>query len=136
MFKGYLLKVCGQEKYFEGDWIIRKSYKALPNQRTEITAYRDDYTQDLTRITAPGLKTKITFTIPPVNLKTKMKIKEFFKAAEKVELERKVYLTYWNDEDDCYKNGYFYIPDLTFTIDDYTKDDIMYESLEVSLVEY
>lgn len=136
MFNGYLLKVCGKNIIFDGAWITRKSYRALPNQRTEITAYRDDYTQELTRVTAPGLKTKITFTIPPVDLKTKAKIKQFFKSAEVVELERKVKLTYWNDEDDCYKDGFFYVPDLTFTIDDYTDSDIMYEALEVSLVEY
>ena len=136
MFKGYLLKVSGKDIIFDGAWITRKSYMALPNQRTEIAAYRDDYTQALTRVTAPGLKTKITFTIPQTNLETKGKIKQFFKAAEVVELERKVKLTYWNDEEDCYKDGFFYVPDLTFTIDDYTDTDIMYEPLEVSLVEY
>ena len=133
-FKGFLLKNSSGEtldKYIQFD-----TYMSTPNQREEIDAYRDDNTRELYRETADGMKTAIKFTTMPVNIEKKIAIQNFFKNATVIDKERKVYLTYWNDEDNVYKDSYFYIPDIQFTIKRITDNDIFYEPLDIDLIEY
>lgn len=135
-FKGYLIKNAGNSEVLKGKWIERSTYLATPDQRVEIEAYRDDYTQDLTRVTSPGLKSKIVFKTCPMDLEEKTKFITFFNNAMVDRLQRKVHLTYWNDDVNEYDTGYFYYPDRTWPVKDYTSDNILYDSLEIQLIEY
>lgn len=135
-FKGYLLKAVKTGQIFNSKWIEIESYSSAPNQREEISAKRDDYTRNLIRVTAPGNKTAIEFTTTSCNLQTKMQIQNFFYAGETDHLQRKIELEYWNDEENKYKTGFFYRPDIKFTIETHGKNDIKYKPLEISLVEY
>lgn len=135
-FKGYLLKAVKTGKIFNSGWIEIESYSSTPNQREEISAKRDDYTRNLIRVTAPGKKTAIEFTVSSCDLKTKMEIQDFFYAGETDHLQRKIELEYWNDEDNKYETGFFYRPDIKFTISEHGKTDIKYKPLDISLVEY
>lgn len=121
---------------FPHGYIKADSYSVNPDQREEIKAYRDDYTRDLTRITASGMKTKITFTIRPMNLNEAYTIEKWFQDHESSRTERKIYLKYWDDETFQYKFGYFYRTNHEHKINYITDTDIQYGETEISLTEY
>nr|DAU37946.1 MAG TPA: hypothetical protein [Caudoviricetes sp.] len=134
VFNGFLLKNSSGETI--DNYIQFDTYNSTPNQREEIDAYRDDNTRELYRATADGMKTAISFSTKDLDLNKKMAIQQFFTNATVIGKERKVYLTYWNDEDNVYKSSYFYIPDIKFTIKRIESDNIFYEPLDIELIEY
>lgn len=132
-FLGYLLK-CHNNT--DNSWLLASSYKSTPNQREEIKAIRDENTRNLTRVTAQGTKTVIEFQTLPVDLVGKKKIQKFFNDAMTDKLQRKVTVTYWNDEDNDYKTSSFYLPDIEFNIDYIDETNIYYSPLTFKLIEY
>lgn len=136
-WKGYFFKATATNQIFPNEYINWASYSSSPNHREEIKAYRDENTRDLTRITAAGRKTSIQFTTrPKLHLADKIAIQTFFTSAESDADQRKINLQFWNDEENIYKTGDFYRPNLDFKIRMITDDDIIYESLTIDLVEY
>lgn len=135
-WRGYLLKNAVTDSIIISKYIMAESWGSTPNQREELEAYRDDNSRTLHRVTADGHKTPITFEIIPCTLEDKIIVQNFFKTATVNEKERKVELTYWNDEDNDYKTSYFYIPNITWKIDDYDDNTINYDSTTIELVEY
>lgn len=154
-FLGYFIKATKTNQEFPTQYIAYDTYSCTPNQREEIKAYRDENTRELYRITASGMKTKITFsTRANLHKADKVAILNFFTTAEGRETDaatalkqRKVQLTYWNEEEDTYKTSYFYRPNLTFKIKSMkptkrhdingnTIYDIIYEALDFELIEY
>ena len=136
-FKGYLLRATATNTIFPNNYILLESWSSTPNQREEIKAYREENTRDLHRITAAGKKSKWSFsTKPKIHLADKIKIQEFFTQAEINADERKVELEFWNDETNQYEIGYFYRPDTEFPIYKITENDIIYNSLKITGVEY
>ena len=133
MFQGYLLSGGGTP--FPHGHINYKTWQSTPNQRQDLDAYQDS-TGRLHRNVVPYDRTKIIFKTLDVDLPAKMSIQAFFNAATTNARERKCRLTYWNDEENAYKTGDFYIPDITFTIKDITGDNIFYDELEIHLIEY
>ena len=134
-FEGYLFK-SGSD-IFPHQYINYESYSTLPNSREEIKAYRDDNTRDLTRVTASGTKSSFSFkTRPNLHLTDVEEILKFFTSHESSALERKIELTYWNNESLEYKTSNFYRADITFEIKQITDNDIIYNEAEISLVEY
>nr|DAT76591.1 MAG TPA: hypothetical protein [Caudoviricetes sp.] len=136
-FKGYLLRAVRTDTIFPNDYILYSSWKSTPNQREEIKAYRDDNTRELYRVTAEGQKSIFQFdTIDGLSLQDKINIQNFFTSAEINTKERKVQLEFWNEENNQYSIGYFYRPNMEFTIQDISEDDITYSSLTFEFVEY
>lgn len=134
-FAGYLLK-SGND-IFPHQYIQLESWSTTPNQREEIKAYRDDNTRNLTRVTAAGRKTAIQFkTRPHLHLAEKQAIQNFFVDHETDHAERKLPITFWNDESNTYQTAYFYRPNMKFTIEKITDDDIVYAEFTFDLVEY
>lgn len=144
-FLGYLLK-SGND-IFPHEYIQLESWESTPNQREEIKAYRDDNTRNLVRVTAAGRKTVISFkTRDGLNKAQKEEIIDFFTSHETNAAERKIPITYWNDEDAQYKTGDFYRPNMKFPISQiltiYDRNslrpryDIRYGELQIELVEY
>lgn len=120
------------EKYIQVD-----TYKSTPKQREEIKAYRDENTRNLTRITAKGMKSKIVFsTRDNLSLDEKIEIQNFFYNAETNHTERKVKIKYWDDENNCYDEGFFYRPNMDFEIKTVSNDTIKYKSFNFELIEY
>lgn len=140
IFAGYLLKVPKENSadvIFPHQYIVLESWKTTPNRREEIKAYRDDNTRNLTRITAAGRKTDITFvTRDRLTLAEKQAIQQFFTDNESNAAERKIKLVYWNDEENTYKTGDFYRANAEFPIKKITEDNIIYGQLQIDLVEY
>lgn len=136
-FKGYLLRAVRTDTIFPNDYILYSSWKSTPNQREEIKAYRDDNTRELYRVTAEGQKSVFQFdTIDGLSLQDKINIQNFFTSAEINTKERKVQLEFWNEENNQYSIGYFYRPNMEFTIQDISEDNITYSSLTFEFVEY
>lgn len=135
-FLGYLIK-NNITKNTDNSFIELSSYESIPNQREELVAYRDDNTRNLTRITAAGKKSKITFsTISGMNLQNKISFQNFFNTAMVDTAQRKVSITFWDDESNVYKSGFFYIANTTFPIIEIRDNDIIYDSVKIELVEY
>jgi len=148
-WKGYLLRAKNGDTYtkFPMKYINEASWETTPNQREEIKAYRDENSRDLHRVTAAGKKTSISFrTRPNLHLRDKIAIQKFFTDNEqssssasenaKRKSQRRITLQYWNDESNEYKTSDFYRTDIKFTIKKVTDDDIIYEEIQIELVEY
>ena len=141
-FQGYLIaavkEVSGVTTYipFPNQYIQFDSYSSNPKQREEIKAYRDDNTRELYRVTAEGKKSKITFTVRPLNLAQKMAFQSFFYDNEVDHVQRKIQIKYWDDDSNTYSTGYFYRPNMEFPINHITADDIKYKEFKMELIEY
>ncbi len=134
-FSGYLLK-SGND-VFPHHLIVYDSYTTLPNSREEIKAYRDDNTRNLTRITSQGTKSSFSFkTRENLHLSDIETIKNWLTSHYSIALERKLNLTYWNNEELQYKTADFYCADIKYPIKKITNNDIIYGSFEISFVEY
>ena len=146
-FEGYLFKKTVTQGTstidvpFPNKYIALDTWSSTPNQREEIKAYRDDNTRDLTRVTAQGKKSKFSFkTRKKLHLNEKKEIQQFFTDGEQQTggdpNQRKIQLTFWNDESNSYKTGYFYRPNMEFKIYKITDDDIIYDEMSFELIEY
>lgn len=136
-FEGYLIKfgnVIMPNKY-----LVLDGWKATPNQRVEADAYRDANGL-LHRETLSNYKTQISLSVAELELTAKMEFQSIINQAMLNETERKVDVTYWNDETNQYvkaPNG-FYLPDIEWTISnvDEKKKNITYKEFTVKLIEY
>lgn len=135
-FRGYLLKFGNIE--LPNSYLMMDKCQSIPNQRTEIEAYREDYSQLLHRVTATGVKTKQIFYFRPLTATQLSALKTVMRAALVNELQRKYRITYWNDEDLAYETGDFYIPDITYTRAriDTKKNELYYSEFEMHIIEY
>lgn len=133
-FEGYLMKAF--ETTFPHKYIQISTYQTTPSQRQDLDSYQDSK-GNLHRTVVPHDRSKIVFkTIDNLKLAEKQEIQAFFNGAMTNARERKVTLTYWNDEDNIYKTGSFYIPDVTYPIKRIMGNDIVYDSVEYHLIEY
>lgn len=136
-FAGYLLARTADGKQFPHKYIALESWSSTPNQREEIKAYRDDNTRALTRVTAAGRKSIFSFkTRPNLHLADKIAIQQFFTQVETDADERKIQLTFWNEETNSYQTGFFYRPNMPFPIYKITGNDILYKQMTLDFVEY
>lgn len=126
-FAGYLLKFGETE--FPNEYIAAGSYKVTPNQIIDEDSYTDG-DGVLHRNTLPHTRTKIEFSTPYISLATKTAIQAILSNRTTISA------TYWNDEDDEYQTGTFYIPDITFEIYTITSTDITYMPVRIALIEY
>jgi len=136
-FKGYLLKF-GKVELPNSYLMMSESNTSTPNQREEIKAYRDEYTRNLHRVTASGHKTKQTFRFKSLTDEQLGSLKAVMANSLVSEKERKYHITYWNDEILDYKEGDFYIPDITYTrarIDE-SRNRLYYAPFDMTIVEY
>lgn len=133
-FEGYLMKSFGTT--FPHKYIQISTYQTTPSQRQDLDSYQDSK-GNLHRTVVPHDRSKIVFkTIDDLKLAEKQEIQAFFNGAMTNARERKISLTYWNDEDNMYKMGSFYIPDVTYPIKRIMGNDIVYDSVEYHLIEY
>lgn len=133
-FEGYLMKAFGT--IFPHKYIQISTYQTTPSQRQDLDSYQDSK-GNLHRTVVPHDRSKIVFkTMDNLKLAEKQEIQAFFNGAMTNARERKVTLTYWNDEDNMYKTGSFYIPDVTYPIKRIMGNDIVYDSVEYHLIEY
>lgn len=128
-FQGWLIKINGI--IFPTSYIFKDSYKSTPNQVMDLDPYRDADGL-LHRNVLPHTATKIEFNLKPMHLREMKVARAFFLPREKLQVE------YWNDEEQEYKTGEFYVPDIPYEyywIDKEGKD-IFYKVTRIALIEY
>lgn len=134
-FEGWLLKYGS--KNVPNKYLAYDDYTATPNQRTEVEAYRD-LNNLLHRDTSPNFKTKIDFNTRPLYLAEKIDLQSTFASGLVNRAQRKYNVTYWDDEQNTYRTGVFYMPDVDYKIinvDEETKN-ILYNKMRFALIEY
>lgn len=132
-YSGYLLRFGSVS--LPNKYIAQGSYSITPNQRTELSAYRDN-NNSLQRATSPNFKTKITFSTTILELNDKINLQSIIASGIINNTERKVQVTYYNDETNSYHTSCFYIPDVTFTILDTLDSNIYYNPISYTFIEY
>ena len=137
-FQGWLIKFGNV--ILPNSFLLADGWESTPNQRIEIDAWRDADVL-LHRETSEHFKTKIKLTIRETTLEERIAFDNVIGLASLPDTERrerKVMLTYWNDEELEYKSGTFYMSDTTYTAHyiDENRNDIEYNSFKVTLTEY
>jgi hypothetical protein len=132
-YQGYLLAFGNC--ILPNSYLIQKGYTSTPNQRTELSAYRDNF-NSLHRVTSPNHKTSIRFTTGVLHLADKENLQEIMKSGLVDKTQRKYSVTYWNDETNTYITSFFYMPDVTYSVIDTLGNDIIYSSISFELIEY
>ena len=90
------------------------------------------------RDTSPNFKTKIDFNTRPLYLAEKIDLQSTFASGLVNRAQRKYNVTYWDDEQNTYRTGVFYMPDVDYKIinvDEETKN-ILYNKMRFALIEY
>ncbi len=131
----YLIRF-GNE-WFPHDLLAEDGYSVTPNRRTELEAFRDADIE-LHRVTSPNFKTSITLTTCPMCRSDKERLQRIINAAGSMinETERKVSVTYWNEEENTYKTGMFYMTDPTYAVRGYFGGERWYKPITYELIEY
>ena len=129
-YQGFLIKF-GSYGVIPLNYIME--YSSTPCQRMESDAQRDQ-NGNLHRATLPNTKTSIKFTTHILDLTEKITLQNLMNYSNSV--QRKVQVTFWNDEINDYSTSWFYIPDIEFTVMDASTNDIKYNPITVELIEY
>ncbi len=137
-FQGWLIKFG--EVQLPNSFLLADGWESTPNQRLEIDAYRDANAL-LHRETAADYKTKLKLNIREMTLEERIAFDNVIAIATLSitdQRQRKVAVTYWNDEVLDYTSGEFYMSDTTYIIHQvYEKDkEIDYNPFSVTLIEY
>lgn len=135
-FNGNLIKVGSYQIPLK--FIRLDSYDSAPNQRQDIDSGVDNANGVLIRQTLAHTRSKIEFETPYMHLKDKHTLMSNIKAQYINTNERKVSVTYYDDENDVYKTGTFYIPDIHWKIYnvDEINNDIIYNPTRIAFIEY
>lgn len=134
-FNGYLIKFVKTGELFPHELIAKDTYQSTPLQRTEIKAYRDSNNK-LHRTTSPNYKSKVVFNTLELNLTQMQKIRNILNNAFENAQQRKVKITYWDDELLQYRTMTAYIPDITYQIVKISADNIKYSPVTFTFIEY
>lgn len=130
-YNGYLIKF--------GDMVMPNSYlqeySSTPNQRLESDAERDQ-NGNMQRSTLPYSKTSIVFSTHILTLDEKINFQEIINLSIINEAQRKCFVEYWNDEINMYSSGYFYIPDIEYSVMNADAESILYNPISIELIEY
>lgn len=134
-FSGYLLKL-GEYK-FPMKYIAENTYNAIPHQRLDLDAYRDN-AGGLHREVAENRPSMMEFST--ISGLTNREIKEIFDQIHAVyvnEAERKLPVIYYIPETDSYsEQEMMYIPNLKFPIDYTEEDSVVYDAIDFTFIGY
>lgn len=137
-FSGWLIKFGGV--VLPNSFILSDGWESTPNQRLEIDAYRD-LNALLHRETSENFKTSITLNIRSLSLEEMTAFKNVVGLATLSVIskkERRVDVTYWNDEELKYDTATMYMTDTSYsahTVNEVDKD-IEYNPFTIELIEY
>jgi len=137
-FEGWLIKFGNV--VLPNSYLLADGWESTPNQRLESDAYRDA-NMLLHRETSGNFKTSIKLNIREMTLEEKSAFKNVIGLAtlpESARRERRVLVTYWNDETLTYCSTEMYMTDTTYSIHyvDEEECDIEYNPFTLELIEY
>lgn len=119
-------------------YIYKESYVIAPNRRQDLDPYRDADGY-LHRNTLAHTATTIQFQTKPMYQHDMDALMSFIRGHYIVPLEKKVKLRYYSmDIDDYVGDGYFYVPDIEFTLNMVLPEErkILYNSTTLEFIEY
>ena len=134
-FNNWLIRFTRTNELFPHQYIKKDTYKSTDLQRSEIKAYRDNNNY-LHRVTSPNYKTKIEFQTYKLSLAQLSEIQSKLNAAMDNAQQRRLQLTYWDNELLDYRTSTFYMPDKTYNIIMFGGGDIQYSPLTFTFIEY
>ena len=139
-FSGYLLKIgTGNSAVeFPMKYIEAESFKSTPNQRMEQKANRNGRGV-LVRVTLAHTPYKVEFnTIDGLDNVQVKEINTLIQNHYTVPKERKLTITYYDNEMDTYKTANVYCPDVEYNIQRIDKEHnkVIYKSLRYAFIEY
>lgn len=137
-FQGWLIKFG--EVQLPNSFLLADGWESTPNQRLEIDAYRDA-NAFLHRETSANFKTKMKLNIRDMTLEERIAFDNVINLASlpaEDNRQRRVAVTYWNDETLAYKSGTFYMTDTTYVIHrvDDANNNLEYNAFTITLTEY
>lgn len=137
-FQGWLIKFGDVQ--LPNSFLLADGWESTPNQRIELDAYRDANVL-LHRETASNFKTKLKLNIREMTLEERIAFNNVIGLATLSvtdKKQRRVMVTYWNDETLEYATGIFYMPDTTYVIHNLNEEnkDLEYNPFSITLVEY
>lgn len=137
-FQGWLIKFGDVQ--LPNSFLLADGWESTPNQRIELDAYRDANVL-LHRETASDFKTKLKLNIREMTLEERIAFNNVIGLATLSltdKKQRRVMVTYWNDETLEYTTGIFYMPDTTYVIHNLNEEnkDLEYNPFSITLVEY
>lgn len=138
MYSGWLISFGNV--ILPNSFLLADGWTTNPNQRIEEDAYRDANAL-LHRETFDKFKSRIKLTIRDMNLEERKAFDAVIGLATlgyTEKKQRKLMITYWNDEELKYTTGTFYMADPEYNIHttDDVKMDIWYNSFELEFIEY
>lgn len=137
-FEGWLLRF-GTGEEFPHAYIAKDTYRSTDLQRTDLKAWRDNNI-DLHRVVSPNYKTKIEFsTVDLLKLRELEEIQRILARARINTKERKVVLTYWDNELMEYRTmRAAYQTDTTYPISVISRfrRTIKYKPIQFTFIEY
>lgn len=128
-YQGFLLQFPGGR--LPRDFTIE--YSSVPDRRQEDNG-EVDQNGHLHRVTMPHKRTTVKFTIRMLNLEEKISLQSIM--GYQVDPQRRVQVTFWNDETNDYSTDYFYLPDIEFSVRDCDQNTIYYNPIAVELIQY
>ena len=141
-YSGYLikLKAGGSAQSAENipmRFIAVNSYKATPDQRLESKATRAT-TGILRRTTVSHKPTKIEFETPYITNMDLVNLNNLLQRHFTDALQRKIVITFYDNETDSYRDATCYMPDTEYSIDhvDNVKNIIYYNKVRYAFIEY
>lgn len=126
-FEGWLIKVNGT--IFPNHLIFYSTYKSTPNQITDLDSYTDEDGL-LHRNPLPHTSSKIEFETKPMWLPQKKQIQRLLPTRILLNVD------YWNDEENQYRSGEFYVPEITYPIMWLQYGSIFYDKTRIAFIEY
>lgn len=113
------------------------TYQTTPNQALDLDSYRAE-TGVLIRNVLSHTATKIEFNTPSMTNIQWEEVWNIIKAGFNNSTERKLKLKYYDQMSATYKTGWFYVPDVNFTIRniDEANGIINYDEIRVAFIEY
>ena len=115
-YSGYLLKIGGSTGAEISPGIMKLgTYKAVPKRRLDINSGRNQL-GELIRTIAPNKPSEISFSTKMMTDAQWDALLTVWRAYGWDNAERKVILNYYDQNASGYREEYFYVPDIEFTI--------------------
>lgn len=134
-YNGYHLKFGNTVLPYK--YIRLATYKSTPNQRLDLDSYRDS-DGVLHREVLSHTASKVEWETPYLSNFDVAEMNGIFAAAMLNTSERKATVTYYDEENDTYKTGTFYMPDVQYSVyhADPDKKELIYAPIRFAIIEY
>jgi|LSQX01.3.fsa_nt_gb hypothetical protein len=132
-YSGYLLKFGNTALPFK--YIYPGTYKVSPSQTADLDSYRDANAV-LHRNVVRNNIAKIEWETPYLTDTEVLTLMNIINAGMTNAMERKVTVTFYQDDQGTYRTGNFYVPDITFTVYQANAHVVIYMPTRIALIEY